>query len=681
LSKHWKLAAGFAVGVILIVTATTLLMRPVYEPEGRLQIDPPGNEVFSLETSAGGNTDAQYIATEAQKLQTAELALALVRELHLDENPEMAGKAARHGTGNDGMTPAERAAVHSVRSQLFVHRDPGSRLVAVRFASYDPVVSAAVVNTIMKLFVQASYQARHESIMQSSNWLARQLDDIREKMERSSRDFASYQRRHNVAEVDQNSNTVSERIAELNKQLGIAQAERIELEAYLRGHKNNDSLPQAGANPVVQVLRQKQAELKAASAEASVIYGPTHPTVRKLQSQVAELERQLRDRTNGIMSELETRYAAAQAREMMLVREVKNATQELSNMEQYTNLKKEADVDRQLYNSLYAKVKEAGISAASKSSNIRVVEQAAVLDRPTRPHRLFNLLAALIFGVVGGISLAFVKEGMDDRIHTTQDMRHWTGLRSVAAIPELSAPSLGMLLLPRARNGNGSVPAGRLRMERPNSPESEALNGLRTSLLFSRMDNPPRVLLVTSPLPGEGKTTVATNLAVALAKRATTCLVDADLRRPGTLAIFNLPNLAPGKGLAHLLRGVATLEEALHPVSSVDRLSILPSWRSEEDAAELLNPTKVAELIALLRQRFEFVVLDTPPILPYADGRVLSALVDGVVLVGRATVTPGSAMLRTLELLAEVHSAPVLTVVLNAADFRSPEYNYYSAHR
>jgi capsular exopolysaccharide synthesis family protein len=682
LQEHWRAVLLFAGITLASVTLVTFLMKPVYEPEGKLQIDSPGSETFSLDTSRVGTSDSEYISTEAEKLQSADLALATIRTLHLDQNPQLIGKSKTSAAdirSSTGLTEQERAALRYFQLNLSVQRNPGTRLVAVKFGSHDPQLSAAVVNATMTLFVERSYESQHEEIMRSSVWLAKQLDDIRDKMDDSSRQLAQYQHDHRIADIGGNSNTVAEQMANFNKQLADAQAERLQLQAYLsRDKKDDDSLPQVGANAVIQGLTQKHAEISAQLAQARVIYGASHPNVRQLENEANELKSQIAAQQATIVAELQTSYSAARAREYALQGEVARVTARLSHMEEYTNLQKEADADRQLYDNLYAKVKEAGIAAASKSSNIHIVDEAPVLDRPTRPHRIFNLLAALLFGLVGGIALAFVKEGMEDRLYTADDVRNWTGLQSIAVIPTISSNGGNWR---RRRtildDTNETLLPSRMLLDRPHAPESEALNALHTVLLLAQREAPRPVLVVTSPLPGEGKTTVATNLAVALAKRGKTCLVDADLRRPQAALALRVPS--PDRGLVEALQGSAPLEEVIYPVPGVKDLSLLASWTFTQEAGDLITTSTMRPLIARLRELFEFVVIDTPPILPYADGRVLATLADGLLIVNRASVTPRTAMTRSLELLNEVRSAPILSVVLNAADFRCPDYRYYYA--
>jgi polysaccharide biosynthesis transport protein len=681
LLNQWRTVVIFAVSFFAAVTAVTLAMRPVYEPEGKLQIDPPGSEVFSLDAAGAGLIDAEYISTEAEKLQTDDLALATIAELQLDKNPEITGKLPIHSPGNsDPLTARENAALRGLRSHLSVRRDPSSRLVVVTFGSHDPRLSASVVNTLMKLLVQRNFESRNKAIAESAVWLSRQLDDIREKMERASQALADFGEKTGIADVDPNTNTYSEKMGDLNKQLVQAEADRIQFESFLGPSQNADSLPQVRSNLVIQGLTQKRAELEAQLAQSRVIYGPNHAEVRKLQNQVDELQNEISAQQNAIVSELWTNYRAARTREQSLSGEVKLATKDLTTLSQYEVLKKEAQADRDLYDALYAKIKEAGISAASKSSNIHIVNQARVLDHPTRPHRALNILAGALFGLIGGVGLAFVKDRMQDRIHSADDVREWAHFPSIAVVPAIrnGLERQGLLggnrwkLVP-LDEGEPLVRECYV-LERPNSPEAEAVHALRTMLFLSDPKHPPRVLVVTSPLPGEGKTTLAINLAITMAKHGRTCLVDADMRKPAVGTSFHLTSTL---GLEHLLNRSATLDQVACAASDVENLTIVPAANPTQSAIQLLSDGRMKAVIARLRDRFEFVVIDTPPILPYADGLAISTHVDGVILVGRAGQTPRGAITRSMELLETINSAPILTLVLNGVDERTG-YSSYS---
>jgi capsular exopolysaccharide synthesis family protein len=347
-------------------------------------------------------------------------------------------------------------------------------------------------------------------------------------------------------------------------------------------------------------------------------------------------------------------------------------------MAQYSALKKEAQTTSNLYNALYQKIKEAGISAGSKSSGIRIMDAARVLDRPTRPNKLLNIGIGILAGLVGGIAIAFLKDNFDNRIHTPEDIMNLGTSSPISIIPLISSASANGNRLPMAsrRFLNGEQAARdpeKFLLERPSSPEAEALRGLQTSLMLSRLGRSPQMVLVTSSLPGEGKTTLAINLALAMSQHGRTCIVEADLRKAGVSSTFGL---RPVYGLSDVLTGIVPIEEALLSVPSIPELTILPSG-PVSTRFELVGSEAMREAISYLRKSFTFVVIDSPPVLPYADARVLSTLVDGVVLVGRSGITTREAIQRSMTLLSEIHAAPILEIVLNAAEFVSPEYTYY----
>jgi capsular exopolysaccharide synthesis family protein len=252
-------------------------------------------------------------------------------------------------------------------------------------------------------------------------------------------------------------------------------------------------------------------------------------------------------------------------------------------------------------------------------------------------------------------------------------------LSSIAMIPEFAGGHRGLRLNPLTARpalsaGIARQPAEKFLLSRPNSPEAEAMRSLYTSVMLARPENPPKAILIASPFQGEGKTTVAINLALALAQRGRTVLVDADLRRPGVALAFGLTE---SKGLSEVLSGAIRLDRVLVPSLISPNLSVLPAGSASIPAAQLAASEAMGTVINLLREQFDHIVVDSPPILAFSDGRALSPLVDGVILVGRSGSTTRQALTRSMELLADVHSAPVLDVVLNAAThFNLPDYGY-----
>jgi polysaccharide biosynthesis transport protein len=708
LRKRWRIAAIFAASVMAAVLLLTALTKPIYEPVARVEIDPLGAELFNLEERGSGESSPEYLETQARNMQSTELLVTVIRQLHLDQVPEFKDKSlasralgaalstlervptwwwgrknsdqpAQLPSGLQVLSPSEASTLSAVQSQLSVKRDTASHLVNVGFSSHDPVLSAMVTNTLVHSFIDRTYQTRHDAIMQSTEWLSRQLDDIRAKMEQSNRALANYQSTSGIADVDQNKSTFSEQMAELSRQKTQAQAERIQLESYLRraGGGDIENLPQIQNNLVVQQLSQKLGESRAELSQTLAVYGKNHPNAKRLQNQADELESQLRMQRSAIVGQMQTSYAAALTREQMINSQMRGTAKELGEMAQYTALKKDAQVNADLYNALYARIKESGITAASKSSNIRIVDQAIVLDSPTSPRPLVNLGIGLVVALIGGILLVFGREALDTTVHTVDDVQRSTGIATVSMMPVASgdAPTWFAFLgsARRAPKSRWLSEPSKFLLDQPDSEQSEAIRGLHTAVMLSNPDHPPHALLVASSVPGEGKTTVAINLAVALAQQGRTCILDADLRRSSIAKVFHL-NSVPGLG--DYLSEAAPLESILRQVPGVSELTVIAAGKPVDDPGKLVNSEKMRALLRTLRTLYDFVVVDSPPLLPYADGRALAPFVDGVVFVGRAGMVTRDAMARSIELLEEVHGAPVLEIVLNGVDTNSHSYGY-----
>ncbi len=711
LRKHWRKSVIFAVSVMITVVLLTILTKPVYTPVARVEIDPPGAELFSLDARGGPESAPDYLETQARNMQSDQLLISVMKQLQLEQLPEFTKKSVASkvvgatisaidrvpdwlwrtdssrsevASGAEVLNPAQASALRIMQERLSVERDTASRLVNVSFTTHDPVLSATITNMLVHSFIERSYQTRHAAIMESTGWLSRQLDDIRSKMETSNRILADFQRNSGITDIDQNRSTVSERVGELSRQKTQAQTERVQIEAYLRKAREGqvDSLPQVQSNQVIQLLIQKLAETRAELSQTLAVYGKNHPNSKKLENQVEELQSQVKLQRNAIVAQMQTSYSAALFREEMLDDELRGTTRELGQMAQYVELKRETQANSELYNALYARVKEAGIAAASKSINVRVIDEARVLDKPTKPLPLVNLGIGLCVALSGGILLAFVFEVFDTKVRTLEDVKRSIGISTISMIPIADGNGrksvFGSLSSAFGSRSKLFQAPAFFFLDQPASEQSEAFRGIQTSLMLSRPGPPPRILLVASSLPGEGKTTVAINLAAMLAQRGKTCLLDADLRRPAVARAFHLPD---GAGLAEYLSDSLPLETLFSTVPHIPALTVIPGGKSLRDPGRFINTDNMRTLLQKLGRIYDFVVIDSAPILPYADGRILAALAEGVIFVARAGEVTRAAMLRSLELLEQVHSAPITEVILNAAHSESHLYGYRYQYR
>jgi capsular exopolysaccharide synthesis family protein len=407
--------------------------------------------------------------------------------------------------------------------------------------------------------------------------------------------------------------------------------------------------------------------------------------VQRLQSQLKEVDQNLEREKRAVVARLGSEYHEAQQREELLVHTLDQQKTEANlmseRMVQYNILKRDAEADKALYDGLLTKLKEAGISAALQSSNIRVVDPAMIPSYPSRPAKARNVALAFLVGLVGGIGLAILREYMDNTVKTPDDVETLARLPSLAVVPafeETHADGRRRKTLSQALgNGNGHARHVELVAQHlPKSQMSEAFRALRTALLLSQAGRPPQVILVTSALPREGKTTAAANLAVTLAQLGDrTLLIDADLRKPGVGRLLNM-NGGKYAGLSSYLAGVSSLDLVTVQHPAIPNLSAIPTGPLPPNPADLLSSHRLADAIAELRTKFKFIVIDTPPVMAATDAVILSVQADGVLLVVRSGETPKEAFTRTRDLLVSV-KCRLLGVVLNAVNSSAPDY-YYS---
>jgi polysaccharide biosynthesis transport protein len=448
---------------------------------------------------------------------------------------------------------------------------------------------------------------------------------------------------------------------------------------------NEDLLPQVRNSPVIQDLTKRKSALDDSYSEALTQYGPNFPKVKRIAEQKKEVEEELARAQKIMVGSIEEDYNTAR-QHLELLQEALDRQKEESNelaekLVQFHILEHDAESNKQLYDSLLQKLKEAGITAGLRSSNIRVVDPALVPTAPAGPQRARNILLGVLVGLVGGIGLALFREYLDNTVKSPDDIESLAGLPSLAVVPSLpgSDGHRGRWRQLRHKTANQTVSGPRvetLSHTQPKSQISEAFRALRTSLLLSQAEHPPQVILVTSALPREGKTTAAVNLAVTLAQLGDrTLLLDCDLRKPGIRRAMNLTS-DKENGLSSYLAGVASLDEIIFPHPTINNLATIATGPVPPSPADLLSSHRMREVISDLRRRFKFIVIDTPPIMAATDAVIVSSLTDGVLLVVRSGETPKEAFTRTLDLLGAVKSR-ILGVVLNAVNSSAPDY-YYS---
>ncbi len=689
LRKHQWLIFSFLIAVVTIVTIATFRMQAVYVATARIEIDRENGSILpfqGMETYDYMMDLENYIETQSKILTSETLALRTIRSSGLGARPEYASPNG----------PSEALAIGSLENQkrppelgaflgsLGIKRVPNSRLLDVSFESTDPQFAARIVNEHIKNFQEQNIRSRYDETTRATTWLRNELDELKIAVQESEDKRIAYERKNQIWTLDDKSNITTQRLADLNKELTEAQSERMRKEALFQFAKAGDiaDVPQLRENPVLQGLTQKRQAAIADYNDALSQYGPNFPKVQRLQAQLKDMDQLIQKETVNTLNRIETDYREAQQRENLLSKaldEQKGAANQMAEkMVEYNILKREAEASKTLYDGLMTKLKEVGISAALQSSNIRVVDPAMIPAYPTRPAKARNIALAFLVGLVGGIGLALMREYLDNTVKTPDDIETLARLPSLAVVPQFGASNGNgrRKLLPGISTNGHEKRVELVAQHLPKSQMSEAFRALRTSLLLSQPGRPPQVILVTSALPREGKTTAAANLAVTLAQLGDrTVLVDADLRKPG---VGRLLNLGGGKyaGFSSYLAGVSSLDLVTVPHPDIPNLAAIPTGPLPPNPADLLSSHKLTEAIAELRTKFKFVVIDSPPVMAATDAVILSVQTDGVLLVVRSGETPKEAFTRTRDLLMSV-KCHILGVVLNAVDSGAPDY-YYS---
>jgi len=688
--RKWTVIATLVV-VMTLATVISLRTTPLYMAVGKIAIFRDSNDLVNFkDVGTTTSDDWDYTVamdTQVKILQSDSMALAVGRNL------AAGSAAAKENVQNLGTIPLgttasldpkqEQAAIGEIRSNLTITTIPNTRMIEIRFLSPDPNRAAQVVNTLTSTFIQENLKTRYESIMQASDWLQKQLADLQMKVEVSQEKLVKYQKENDILGIDEKQNIVTVKLDELNRDLIAAQADRIQKEAnYKLAQKGSAELNSGQPNNLLEKLRTQESDLKTLLAQLSTQFGPSYPKVREVKNQLAQVEASILQENSKALARMQRDYQTAMQREQLLRGALEEQKAEANKLNQraiqYNLLKRDVDTNRQLYEGLLQKLKEAGMAAGLRSSNIRIIDSARVPTSPATPDIPRNLAIALLIGLTGGVALAFVRESLDNTIRTPEHVAQ------IAALPALGIIPSSLRLAPKAGNGrpNLTLAAATARGDgielvshsRPKSEMAEAYRALRTSILLSSLGAPPKVILVTSALPQEGKTTTSINSAIVLAQKgARVLLVDADLRRPG---IHQKMGLKPRAGLSTLLAGSETFDNLVIPSPQLPNLFVLPAGPAPPHPAELLGSDLMKNYLAQWRERFDHILIDTPPVLSVTDAVLLSVDADSVVLVIRSGQTTKEALRRARSILTQVN-ARMMGVVLNAVDLQSPDLHYY----
>jgi succinoglycan biosynthesis transport protein ExoP len=729
--------------LITMLSVLYVARKPdIYEAEARVQVDLENNAALTGKTPYvfGPTNDPVYFNTQLQILTSPGLLRRVVKTLDLEHNLDffkgnssqqrstwqtvvkMIGfgsseKADQQLKAQDQLPLRATVASASSREDLVeakqlakyvsailggVKVEPvketrgyykETRLIDVSFTHTDPQVAAKVVNTIAETYVFSNLEKKTETNSTTGDFLQKRIAQLQQQIRGDEEKLVNYAKSNQIISLDANQNTVVERLAGLNRQLLEAEDKRISAEADYKAAATGNAVIALADVDAKQAndteakladLRQKRAQLLVDATEEA-------PEVKEIDQQIAELDKQVKDmrkrKSTTILTNLETQLRQTRAREQALRKSFEQQRGETLTQNEaainYRIIQQEIETNRTLLDGLLQRSKENDVVMAGKPNNVSIVDYAITPDGPIGPNRLRTVFIALFLSLGLGIGCALFLEYLDDTVHSTDDVERLLHLPALAVIPSVGAATrrrlLGTRVALQKRNGHAASNPELLINVDGRSPLAESYRHLRTSVLLSTAGRAPKSLLVTSSLPGEGKTTTAVNTAISLAQTgASVVIIDADMRRPRLRSIFNLSDRA---GLSSILSSATSEAEMLAMVSSdeVTGLYILTSGPIPPNPAELLGSEQMRRLLSTLQANFSHVVVDSPPVSSFTDGVLISSMVDGVLLVVHGGKSSYHIVRRSLQLLQDV-GAKIFGVVLNNVSLQSHDYYYYQRY-
>jgi succinoglycan biosynthesis transport protein ExoP len=566
-----------------------------------------------------------------------------------------------------------------------------TRLIDIGYTHGDPEIAAKITSAVAETFVRSNLEKKNEANTSTSEFLSKRVTELQGQIRSAEEKLVNYAKSNEILSLDASQNTVVERLAGLNKQLLEAENDRKMAEAEYNAAKAPgaaSALAEAGAKEVNE-SESKLADLKQKRAQLMVDATEEAPEVKDVDQQIAEVQKHLNEtrtrNTSTLLTNLETKYRQSLSREEALRKSFNQQKGETVTQNEaainYRILQQEIETNKGLLDNLLQRSKENDVVLAGRPNNISVVDYAIVPDFPVGPARMRSVMLAFVLALGFGVGLALFLEYLDDSIHSTDDVEKFLRLPALAVIPAMGAGTARRRLLSSAtsiqkRNGsNGGSPELLLHVN-GRSPLAEAYRQLRTSVLLSTAGRAPKTLLVTSSLPGEGKTTTAVNTAISLAQTsASVIIIDADMRRPRLRSIFDLPER---EGLSSILSSDVSHEKMLQTIAKDEAsgLYVLTSGPIPPNPAELLGSDQMRKLITVLSSAFTHIVIDSPPINSFTDGVLIASIVDGVLLVVHGGKSSREVVRRSHQLLLDV-GAKIFGVVLNNVSARSHDYYYY----
>ncbi len=703
LLEYWEKICRykFAIAAFVIVGAAgalllSFLQTPMYRAHTSLVVEDLNENFQNLKDSdptAEVAPPESYFQTQVKILQSREMLELVIDKLGLmkQANPHKHFWSAwTHKDSEPNPDLAREQEIDKLQKNLTVQAWGDSQTAEIFYVDSDPRLAASIASTLVQTFIDQSREIRWNSTQNTAEWLTGHLKELKQSLDNSENQLRNYAQSTGIILTSDKQNVSEDKLKQLQEELSKAQADRTEKQAAYETLTNTpiETLSPTLNNPALQNYLVKMADLKSQLANLSATYTPEHYKVRQVQAQIADLQQGIDAERASIVRRSKDDYEAALARENMLAADYAEQVKTVSDMAgksiQYDNLQHDVDTNRELYDALLLRIKQAGLAAAMRSSNIVVVDQAKPPVLPYQPNFQLNTALGLLTGLFAGVGFVLVRDRFNRNIESPGISQTYLRLPELGVIPAAKLASRRLAWLPASTkvplqmNGPGQNGASR-----EHATLAEAYRATLTSILLPSMHvEGPRVLVLTSPDAGAGKTTVTSNLGMATAEIGRrVLLVDADLRRPRLHRLFEIPN---SFGLTDILRITTPLEDI--PVDQLVRqtkipgLYVVPSGPTTDGLSSLLYSPRLTEFLQRVAKEFDLVLIDAPPMLHFADARVLGRHSDGVILVLRSGQTKRDAAMLARQRFHEDGTC-VLGTILNSWDlknFRSPYAAAYS---
>ena len=713
-----------------IYTAQTTMMILPKAPSG---ID-PAEALLEIEASYDGS---DYFKTQSEILKSKTLAASVVRNLGLNRNPAfnvserpglfssmlgglhqrlhdlLASPPPSANVPRTSLLGVSTDQIDAYLGGLAIRTIPSTSLVEIEYSSPDPVLAARIANAHAEAYIDRGAEMHSQASRDAEKFLSRKLVELKEQLEKSEVALNDYRRAKGIIpglmSLDGKDAVVIDRLTDLSKDLTRAQVERIGLESQVEliHHRQYDSLPVVMNDRLVQTMQTELNQLVAQDASLSDQFTGAYPPLAQLRAKENAIKGRLSQEIQSSIKGIESSYQQALEKERELNAEMQRQralTMTLNDAAvQYAILQRDVDTYRQLYNAVLKRMKDVGVEAEGQTSNVSIVDKAMAPRIASYPRKMRSLMVSGTLGLFGALGLAFLLDYFDNTLNDPEEAERFLRLPNIGIIPEFSllnsvgygpkgyAPAKALTAelasngdAPKAlstgsngaNGGHGRTASAIQELVTQHGSYSalgEAYRNLRTALLLSRAGAPPKVTLVTSAVAGEGKTVTAVNTAAMLAQLgASVLLIDADMRRPRCHRVLDLDNHL---GLTEVLTGVRDLHDLIRP-TTVPNLFVLSSGSVPPNATELLGSSKMHQVVTQLQEIYDYIVIDSPPVMPVSDAVLLSTIVDGVLLVTNASRTPKQ-QVKAARVRLEYARAKIFGTVLNKVKVHHSEYHYY----